>query len=282
MQAAASFDVSDVSAAGAGARSRPDRRRVRWPSSSPVLSEIATCFPADMDESAFTDLWFTADQIELWKREARLERITSKLSHDCSSISAPAMPRKRGPPRFPASKRRARLSAESMLEVGSATAAWTFEGGDAAFTAHREAASSGLCLVRGLGGVSADRSHPPQSAMAPQSSLPGGTAGVALPPAQTAAAEMVEMRTQHSAPCLVRATGVSFGTQRVATASLAHRHRAASTSAMAPSLTARQPQSSAIAGETTEQRRPTCNPHGLSMSQRVAALQLSTGRPTVF
>jgi len=271
---ASAVDVSDAALTAAAPHSLHDRR-VSWPQGSLVRSEVAG--HADVEGVTVADLWFTAEEIELAKREARLERLTGAALGNEDHVSALSL--KRGPRRFPASRRRPRLSAECMLE------------GAMPPTVHAQVPPSGLCLVRGLAGASTAGAAPSHAtAASPAACCAHGAEApqpATLAPSLAPFAAAPTVRTQHSAPCLQRATNVCFSRAPAGVASLPHRPRAASALQAAASgaqtAAGRPPSFQSSAGGAEQPRRAGCNPNGLSMSQRVAALQLATtGRPTVF
>ena len=250
------IDVSDAAVAGPSEDPIPVpiKKAVAWTSpleSHSVPSVIAGTTLNDAAEAA--ELWFTPSEIEAARHEARMDGTSVRSGRHKRTYSGHKRPSREDfgvLSTFPQEVRRV-LPAAALPSSPPQSS-------------NPEPGAPGLCLHRGLcfGNVSAASATRlavgavPPTAGAPPSSSVAAASGPCIPPTGAAAGL-----------CLHRACSSSAGVSPAFTSSASMRPRSASARGSTSS-------SSSSSGQPKEKNR---NPHGLTMSQRVAALQL--GRP---
>lgn len=265
----AAVDVSDAT---------PSKRRVSWRTEL-VACETDTALRAMPPAEAvalWTDLWFQNEEFDIARREARLERLVSRYT--------PIVP-----PSYVGHKR-PNTASSAGSGSGIVFDASIFPDAHPAPCCSAGAAScsptsaSGLCLAR-ASGIGAGASQPVSEVCGP-----GFTAAASAADAVRAASMSLPGPPQPQ-PSLTQppqeqpraAPGGNICLQRAATFGIApsvtlhHDHVQANRRS---SSTATYQHSSSDANFGPSQKRPNTNPHGLTMSQRVAALQI--GGPAKF
>ena len=252
-----SVDVSDA----VMAPTDPPGKAVAWcgelvASSMPSWADVAT-LPADEVAALWNELWVSPAEIDAARHAARADRMAFRSGYvPCRPVSG--------------HKRPGALAVSSVPEMSSTAAPPFAAACSSPLPQPASHAPNGLCLVRGFAGGNAAATGAGPAFTAPPASLGGPAPPAAEPPLATM------QPPAHPAAGLWLQRAASLGTGSVPSR-VAMRPRSASAAYPRHPLGAPGGIDVSQAQKRVAVNR---NPHGLSMSQRVAALQI--GRPASF